>query len=82
MWTHNAGNHFPARVEFVPVAAHGHPDRGVAPAMVGTDYLQRKSTPWGQIMAYASIVTVPVLAMFIAFQKAFISSTAASGVKG
>ncbi|MGV8848796.1 MAG: carbohydrate ABC transporter permease [Propionibacteriaceae bacterium] len=52
------------------------------PAMVGIDYFKQMSTSWGQIMAYASIITVPVLAMFIAFQKAFISSIAASGVKG
>lgn len=52
------------------------------PAMVGIDYFKQMSTSWGQIMAYASIITVPVLAMFIAFQRAFISSIAASGVKG
>jgi multiple sugar transport system permease protein len=52
------------------------------PAMVGIDYFKQMSTSWGQIMAYASIITVPVLVMFIAFQKAFINSIAASGVKG
>jgi len=31
---------------------------------------------------YASIIIVPVLAMFIAHQRAFINSIAASGVKG
>jgi ABC-type glycerol-3-phosphate transport system permease component len=40
------------------------------------------ATNWGQFMAYASMITVPVLVMFIAFQRAFINSIASSGVKG
>lgn len=52
------------------------------PAMVGIDYFKQLSVSWGQIMAYASIITVPVLVMFVAFQKAFINSIASSGVKG
>ena len=52
------------------------------PAMVGIDYFKQLNTSWGQIMAYASMITVPVLALFIAFQRAFINSIASSGVKG
>ncbi len=52
------------------------------PAMVGIDYFKQLNVSWGQIMAYASIITVPVLIMFIAFQRAFINSIASSGVKG
>lgn len=52
------------------------------PAMVGIDYFKQLNVSWGQIMAYASIITVPVLAVFISFQRAFISSIASSGVKG
>ncbi len=52
------------------------------PAMVGIDYFKQLNVSWGQIMAYASIITVPVLAMFVAFQRAFINSIASSGVKG
>ncbi|HMQ38370.1 MAG TPA: carbohydrate ABC transporter permease [Micropruina sp.] len=52
------------------------------PAMVGIDYFKQLNVAWGQIMAFASMVTVPVLALFIAFQRAFISSIASSGVKG
>jgi multiple sugar transport system permease protein len=37
---------------------------------------------WGDIMAYASLVTVPVLIIFLLFQKWFIQSVASSGVKG
>jgi len=52
------------------------------PAMVGIDYFKQLNVSWGQIMAYASIITVPVLTMFVAFQRAFINSIASSGVKG
>ena len=52
------------------------------PAMVGIDYFKQLNVSWGQMMAYASIITVPVLIMFIAFQRSFINSIASSGVKG
>lgn len=52
------------------------------PAMVGIDYFKQLNVSWGQIMAYASIITAPVLVLFISFQRAFISSIASSGVKG
>lgn len=32
-------------------------------------------------MAYASVITVPVLALFLAFQRSFVNSIATSGVK-
>ena len=52
------------------------------PVMVGIDYFKQLNTSWGQIMAYASIITAPVLVLFVAFQRAFINSIASSGVKG
>ena len=52
------------------------------PAMVGIDYFKQLNVSWGQLMAYASIITVPVLVMFVAFQRSFINSIASSGVKG
>jgi multiple sugar transport system permease protein len=52
------------------------------PAMVGIDYFKQLNVSWGQIMAYASIITVPVLVLFVAFQRSFINSIASSGVKG
>ena len=52
------------------------------PVMVGIDYFSQLTTNWGQIMAYASLITIPVLVMFIAFQRSFINSIASSGVKG
>jgi multiple sugar transport system permease protein len=32
--------------------------------------------------AYATMITVPVLALFLAFQRSFINSIASSAVKG
>jgi multiple sugar transport system permease protein len=52
------------------------------PVLVGLDYFKQLNTSWGQIMAYASLITVPILALFIAFQRSFINSIASSGVKG
>lgn len=52
------------------------------PVMVGIDYFKQLNTSWGQIMAYASMITLPVVALFVAFQRAFIRSIASSGVKG
>jgi multiple sugar transport system permease protein len=37
---------------------------------------------WGDVMAFASMVTVPVLIVFLLFQRWFIQSVASSGVKG
>ena len=34
---------------------------------------------WGPMMAYATLITLPVLALFLTFQKAFIGSIAAVG---
>lgn len=33
-------------------------------------------------MAYATMVTIPVLAVFMAFQGAFVRSIAGTGIKG
>jgi multiple sugar transport system permease protein len=52
------------------------------PVMVGIDYFKQLNVSWGQIMAYASIITAPVLVLFIVFQRSFINSIASSGVKG
>ena len=37
---------------------------------------------WGQIFAFASLMTLPVLIIFIFFQKYFIQSLAMTGIKG
>jgi multiple sugar transport system permease protein len=52
------------------------------PVMIGIQYFYQLNISWGQIMAYASMITVPVIALFVAFQRSFINSIASSGVKG
>jgi multiple sugar transport system permease protein len=52
------------------------------PVMVGIQYFFQLNVSWGQIMAYSSMITVPVLVLFVAFQRAFVGSIAAAGVKG
>lgn len=37
---------------------------------------------WGRIMAFAAMITVPVLILFLVFQKWFVRSAASSGIKG
>ena len=52
------------------------------PVMLGVSYFFQLDLAWGEIMAYLTIITLPVLAIFLAFQRAFIESIASSGVKG
>lgn len=56
------------------------------PVQVGLDYFwaatSEEGTQWGEIMAYSSLITVPILIVFVVFQRAFVSSVASSGVKG
>lgn len=53
------------------------------PLMVGMDFFQTQlPIKWGSIMAYAAMVTVPVLITFLLFQKWFVQSVSSSGVKG
>ncbi len=54
----------------------------VRPVMIGMQYFFQLNTQWGQVMAYATLITLPVLALFMAFQRAFITSITSSGVKG
>ena len=53
---------------------------------VGLDYFwastSEEGTQWGEIMAYSSIITVPIIIVFVVFQRAFVASVASSGVKG
>jgi len=37
---------------------------------------------WGDIMAFAALITIPVLVLFLIFQKWFVRSVASTGVKG
>ncbi|HCT76624.1 MAG TPA: sugar ABC transporter permease [Micromonosporaceae bacterium] len=52
------------------------------PVLVGVQYFFQLDIAWGQIMAYSSMITVPVLVLFVVFQRAFIASIATTGMKG
>jgi multiple sugar transport system permease protein len=52
------------------------------PLNVGMDYFFQLKVAWGQVMAYASVIIVPVMILFLAFQRAFVSSIASTGTKG
>ena len=44
--------------------------------MVGLRYFFQLNVAWGPMMAYATLITIPVLALFLSFQRAFIGSIA------
>lgn len=52
------------------------------PVMVGLQYFFQLNVVWGEVMAYLSLITLPVLAFYLYLQKAFIASIASTGVKG
>ena len=57
-------------------------EEGYRPVMVGLQYFFQQNRAWGEIMAYLSMITVPVLAFYLYLQRAFIASIASTGVKG
>jgi multiple sugar transport system permease protein len=57
----------------------------IRPVMVGLDYFFSAGTQtiaWGEVMAFLSIVTIPVLIFFLLLQRTYIESIAESGIKG
>ncbi len=56
------------------------------PVQVGLDYFwastSEEGTQWGEIMAYSTLITLPIIIIFVIFQRAFVASVATSGVKG
>jgi multiple sugar transport system permease protein len=52
------------------------------PVMVGLGYFFQLNVAWGQVMAYLTLITVPVLIFYLFLQRAFIASIASTGVKG
>lgn len=52
------------------------------PLTVGITSFYGQDVKWAQIMAFASMITIPVLILFLLFQKWFVQSVAASGLKG
>ncbi|MDR2784482.1 MAG: carbohydrate ABC transporter permease [Treponema sp.] len=45
-------------------------------------FIGRYSTEWGNMMAYATLITVPVMIFFILLQNKFIDGMTAGGIKG
>lgn len=57
-------------------------EEGYRPVMVGLQYFFQLNIAWGEVMAYLSLITLPVLGFYLYLQKAFIASIASTGVKG
>ena len=57
-------------------------EEGYRPVLVGLQYFFQLNTAWGEIMAYLTLITLPVLAFYLFLQRAFIASIASTGVKG
>ncbi|MGP3963925.1 carbohydrate ABC transporter permease [Nonomuraea sp. 3N208] len=57
-------------------------DEDLRPVLIGVQYFFQLDIAWGQIMAYSSLITIPVLILFFVFQRAFIASIADTGLKG
>jgi len=55
----------------------------VRPLTVGIQsYFGQDPRLWGDLMAFASLITIPVLIVFLLFQKWFVRSVASTGIKG
>lgn len=52
------------------------------PVQIGVSYFFQLDVAWGEVMAYLSLITIPVLLLYLALQRTFVESIAASGVKG
>ena len=57
-------------------------EESVRPVMVGLGYFFQLNTAWGEVMAYLTVITLPVLTFYLILQRAFIASIASTGVKG
>ncbi|MNZ80556.1 L-arabinose transport system permease protein AraQ [compost metagenome] len=49
------------------------------PVMVGLQYFFQLNTPWGEVMAYLTIITLPVLIFYLCLQRLFISRSRLAG---
>ncbi len=57
-------------------------DEAHRPIMVGLGYFFQLNVAWGELMAYLTLISVPVLIFYLILQRAFIASIASTGVKG
>ena len=64
-----------------PVLVTSGPD--VRPLPLGISvFVHQPPVNWGDIMAFALMMTLPLLVVFILFQRWFVQSVASSGIKG
>ncbi len=54
----------------------------VRPLPIGITALYVLNMRWGYILAFATLITLPILTLFLIFQKWFVASVVSSGVKG
>jgi multiple sugar transport system permease protein len=54
----------------------------IRPVMIGLSYFFQLNVAWGEVMAFLSFITIPVLIFFLLIQRTYIESIAASGIKG
>jgi multiple sugar transport system permease protein len=61
------------------------------PVMVGLGYFWQLTSsntagegilPWGELMAYLTIITIPIIILFVVLQRVFVQSIATTGIKG
>ena len=53
------------------------------PLMIGLQvFFGQQPRSWGEIMAFASMITIPILIVFLLFQRWFMQSVASTGIKG
>lgn len=58
------------------------PDGELRPVMTAVAAFQQLDPARGEMMAYLTLITLPVLTFFLALQRAFVESIASAGVKG
>lgn len=52
------------------------------PVLVGLQYFFQLDIAWAEVMAYLTIITIPVLVFYFSLQRVFIESIASTGIKG
>jgi multiple sugar transport system permease protein len=66
---------------FWPLMVTRGPD--VRPLSVGIQvFFSNPNVPWGDILAFAMMYTLPPLVIYLAFQRWFVQSIASTGIKG
>lgn len=54
----------------------------VRPLTIGITAFYTLNIRWGHILAFATIITVPIIIIFLVFERWFVRSAASSGIKG